>query len=629
MIASYANLMLQTSMAVNISMLACFMIFTIAKAGDSRFETYGEKLNLLFYIGCALPVTAFGLLIYGFIISDFTLQNVFLNSSTIKPLIYKISASWASHEGSILLWFAMLNVIAAIAKPIEGEFGKFYVIISSILQLAFGSYIYFTSSPFVSLSFRPEQGLGLNPMLQDIALAIHPPLLYLGYVCYLPPFIYGCTMLLKNDNELQKLLISAKYFVNIGMLFLTSGVSIGSWWAYRELGWGGFWFFDPVENLSLIPWLCGIALHHSLMTTIKSMRLMSWSISLCILTFLQIILSVFLVRSGMLESIHAFASSPSRAIYFLAIFALCAVPSLTLLLTQSTKIKANNTLTFKEYGLAAGNINWQIIAVILLTATLYPIIYSVIYGQNISISEAYFTKIFVPSFVPIFFLAAIFCSKTPNRHHISVVIISLSATAIIGYYIKYKFLPLLMIFAANFLITHTIDVLLTKSKFFTSKVSPVLAAMSFSHFGFGAIALAIILNTHLQKEVDFIGKIGDVVKSDNFEITLKDVRFSEYQNYYRQITEFWVSTTENGKVSGNITILKPENRLYKIEQRLSQESDIFSYLFYDLYAVLSKIEGSIIHAKIYYRPAISFIWLSAALIACGFLISWINAKRKI
>ncbi|KAJ6644942.1 Cytochrome c-type biogenesis protein CycK, partial [Pseudolycoriella hygida] len=459
-------------------------------------------------------------IVYGFIISDFSIQNVFLNSSTLKPLIFKIAASWASHEGSILLWLCLFQIIGVVYilflnhyfsdSKLENDDNdrKISLIILSLIQIMFGSFIYFTSNPFTRLSFHPVQGLGLNPMLQDLALIIHPPMLYLGYVSYSGAFISACSILFNSQNSYIHLKI-IKIFANLAILFLTVGVALGSWWAYRELGWGGFWFFDPVENISLLPWLSGIVLYHSVKMTMRNNYMANCTIYLSIITFLIAIFSSFLVRSGLIASIHSFASSQKRAIYMLIIFAIIAIPSL---------------LLFISYGFISGSV------------TLFSIF------LIISICYLLLEKI---------------CNR-PRRINVS---------------------------------------------------------MLLGHLGFGLLALTITLNSLLQSEIDFIGKIGDKITNQDLEITLRDIKVATGPNYYRQIAEFWVQDKQN-----NLTILKPENRFYIIEKQLSQESNLYSYLAYDLYAVLNKIDEETIHAKIYYKPLMSFIWISAMIMVGGFLI---------
>nr|WP_094649583.1 heme lyase CcmF/NrfE family subunit [Rickettsia endosymbiont of Culicoides newsteadi] len=607
------------------------MLFSILAVITASYRTG----TLFFYCSWLSTLLSFLLLVCGFIISDFSIQNIFFNSSTLKPLGFKIAASWASHEGSILLWLCLLQTIGVIyialfnSRPTR----VYHIIVLALIQILLSSFIYFTSNPFDSLSFRPTQGLGLNPMLQDIALIIHPPILYLGSVCYVAPFTSACVMLLTSNLDSANLR-AIKIFSNLGIIFLTLGIALGSWWAYRELGWGGFWFFDPVENISLLPWLSAISLHHSILVTIKSGRMKNWTITLSIITFLLVVLSTFLVRSGLITSIHSFASSAERAIYMLAIFAIIAISSLVLLLVKGQNITQPNSIgldkhQFKHKLIVWGSIFFLTALLVLLCSTIYPIVYSLLYQESVTISERFFINNFIIFIIPTVLLAGIAQRNnngllrwfTPPRNDTSLLLIlvcSFAITFISSYQIQYGFISAWAVTFSLFLIIQNCYYVLTKSNFFRTKLKANIA-MILGHLGFGLLVLTITVNSLLQSEVDFIGKVGDKVTAKGFEVTLKDIRVSSAQNYYRQIAEFWIQDQQN-----NITILKPENRFYIIEKQLSQESNIYSYLTYDLYAVLSKIDDDVIHAKIYYKPMMSLIWLSIILIAGGLLIGLFN-----
>ncbi|MCC8418006.1 MAG: heme lyase CcmF/NrfE family subunit [Rickettsia endosymbiont of Bryobia graminum] len=584
-----------------------------------------EKLPIIFFsLSFISTLLAFLLLVYGFIISDFSIQNVFLNSSTLKPLMFKIAASWASHEGSILLWLCLLQSVGFSYVFLLNYYQlnqdcKIAIIITSSIYILFSIFIYFTSNPFIGLSFKPAQGLGLNPMLQDIALIIHPPILYLGYVSYLAPFTIACTILLKSKIEYTDLKI-IKLFANVGILFLTSGIALGSWWAYRELGWGGFWFFDPVENISLLPWLTGIILYHSIIITIKYQKMQSWVIYISIITFLTAIFSTFLVRSGLITSIHSFALSQERAIYMLVIFTIIAIPTLILMVMKSKMLDISmvtNDLipSSQSKFVIIGGWCFLISFMVLLYATSYPIIYDILYQESITIKEKFFINNFVIFLIPTILLAGL--SKAIKKN-IAILIISLIITVISSTKILYGFISAIVTMFSVFLIMQNCYSFLKKSG------KKLNIAKILGHLGFGLLALSIVLNSVLQSEIDFIGKIGDKTETENFIVTLKDIRVSAAQNYYRQIAEFWIED----KKKNNLTILTPENRLYIIEQQLSQESNIYSYLTYDLYAVLNQIDGKTIHAKIYYKPMMSLIWISIMLIAGGFLIGIFNGKEE-
>ncbi|MFY9589809.1 heme lyase CcmF/NrfE family subunit [Rickettsia endosymbiont of Halotydeus destructor] len=603
---------------------------------------------LFFYLSVIATLLSFIFLIYSFVTSDFSLQTVFLNSSTIKPLLFKIAGSWSSHEGSILLWLCLLQIIGCCYVSLihDKQSKQLAIVILSLIQLLFGSFIYFTSNPFNAFSFAPKQGLGLNPMLQDIALSIHPPILYLGYVSYVVPFTWACITLLSSrlygndknngsDRKAENDIKLLRTFANIGILFTTIGIALGSWWAYRELGWGGFWFFDPVENISLFPWLSAIALHHTILVTIKTARMQSWTIILSIITFLLVVFSTFLVRSGFITSIHSFAASPERGAYLLTIFIMIALGSLGLMsyrgqaTVSSLFIKdfldtvAKPRYDIKEKGIILGNICFLTSLVILISATLYPVIYSLFDDKPVIINEEFFVNNFIIFVIPILFIAGLFTTNSSRQKHIIILLLSLVICYPISFKVKYGLISATIIVASVFLMLHNINFLLNRTAYFKKALKVTSAAVFLGHFGFALIAFSITINSLLQSEVDFTGLVGESKILGEFKVTLQNIKFSQGENYYRQIAEFWL---EDG--AGEITILKPENRFYIIEKTLSQESDIYSYLTYDLYAVLSNIDNDIIHAKIYYRPMISFIWLGVIITSSGFLIGLINRRKK-
>nr|WP_081482408.1 heme lyase CcmF/NrfE family subunit [Rickettsia australis] len=603
---------------------------------------------LLFYITASCAILAFFTLIYAFITSDFSLQNVFLNSSTLKPLIYKIAGSWSSHEGSMLLWFCLLQIVSCcyIFLVKDKQLQLLSIIILSTIQLLFSSFIYFTSNPFNVFSFAPKEGLGLNPMLQDIALSIHPPLLYLGYVSYLVPFTIVCAAISFPRRQASiasfiKFLLDSRLrgndiklltiFSNIGILFTTIGISLGSWWAYRELSWGGFWFFDPVENISLFPWLSGIMLHHSIIVTTKTGRMQSWTMVLSLTTFLLVVFSTFLVRSGFITSIHSFAFSPERGIYLLGIFLIMGIGGLGVIprLDRGIQKTIDNTfnwiprssrgMTIIEKCILLGNTFFLLSLIVLIAATLYPPIYSLFDDKPIIISETFFVNNFIIFVIPIFCTIGLFTTSSSIKTHIIILILSLIITYLISLKVTFSVISILTIITSIFLMLHNIHYLLVKTNYFRNRLKASSASMILGHFGFALVAFSITMNSLLQGEMDFTGEVGTSKTFNEFKVTLQNIKFAQGKNYYRQIAEFWLEDN-----SRNITILKPENRLYIVEKSLSQESDIYSYLSYDLYAVLSNIDGDIIHAKIYYKPMMSFIWLGIILTASGFFIALIR-----
>lgn len=595
------------------------MMLTISSAAiviKGRIKIYS------FFLSCLLPLFSFILLVIGFIKSDFELRNVFLNSSTELPLIYKIAASFASHEGSILLWDSLLGLVSLTyiyCARISKEAKDFGIMIFAFIQVLFVSFIIFTSNPFDSFSFIPAEGLGLNPMLQDMALSIHPPILYLGNVCYAALFTSGLILLYRPEERAPILELSKK-FSSCALMLLTIGIGLGSWWAYRELGWGGYWFFDPVENISLLPWLSGIALHHFLIIFEQRSKFLRGIIILSILSFLLIIYGTFIVRSGIISSVHSFAFSPERGLFIFLICITMTVLSLFWFFLKQKELKISySPERNKESLILLGNIFWLIALCVLVVALIYPIYCALVLAMDVVIDPGYFYAIFIPIFIPIIFLAAITPHVDKKLLIKRTLIFSLSTLGIIFIYLKIELgmVSIAIGFVSIFLILHMIEYVVFESNFFTSHLSLKKYALFLGHFGFGALALAVMLNCALSREVEFTGKVGDERKGQNLSIKLEDIKFSEGVNYFRQIAVFRIEDKNN-----NIVILKPENRLYKIEKTLSQEVDIFSFIFHDVYAVLSQIDKNTIHAKIYYQPMISFVWLSILIIALGFCLSW-------
>jgi len=641
----------------------------------------------IFYLGNLSLILSFLLLVFAFVSSDFSLRNVFLNSSTIKPLIYKIAGSWASHEGSILLYLTMLSTISSVYIKISNyspSTKNLQITILAFVQLLFLCFIYFTSNPFDNFKFVPDQGLGLNPVLQDKALSIHPPLLYIGYVSYIALYANAILLLLR-PAETQNILRNSLLFSSFALMALTAGIGLGAWWAYRELGWGGYWFFDPVENISLMPWLVGIALHHFLLVSIKasvvtdvnpersdgssSKRLgsehnvsspncdklqqleldpsanasgltLSWTVFTSLLGFLLTIYGIFFVRSGIISSVHSFAFSAERGLY---LFGICAILTLVAVIAwvrgkrgHKTSLRAHKMGVAISGGISDALISYRIatspaaprndarITTILIAnllwllafgslfiALIYPIYYSFFYNIDVAIDPEYFQRIFIPIFIPIILLAAIapVIGKITFKNLIYA-LISVIAVIIIRHYDKNMgFVSGGIIFVSVFLMSQMLGLAFLERKQITSaKLSLIMG-----HFSLGMLGFTITMNVLFSEQIEFIGKIGDSAINSSFSVKLNDIKFSDSTVYYRQIAEFSVSDNE-----GNIVILKPENRLYKIEKTLSQESDIYSYLTHDMFAVLSKVESNNIHAIIYYRPMIFFIWLSVFLMSATF-----------
>jgi len=604
----------------------CLLVFSITTSILAIFTKRSIKAYI-FWISSLAVITAFLLLILAFITSDFSVKNVFLNSSTIKPLIYKIAGSWASHEGSMLLYVSMLSFISSLYTKVvnyQGNTRNVQITILAFIQILFLFFIYYTSNPFDNFKFAPEQGLGLNPVLQDKALSIHPPLLYMGYVSYVTLYV-NAILLLLIPKERTTLIKDSLRLSGFALIMLTAGIGLGAWWAYRELGWGGYWFFDPVENISLMPWIAGISLHHFLLVTNKSRKFFYWSVITSFVAFLLTLYGLFFVRSGIITSVHSFAFSRERGFY---LFVICSILTFLAFAAFIGRKKENYTgskdnvasvLTIRDKAIMGGNILWIIALLSLFIAVIYPIYQSFFYENNVAIDPEYFHQVFIPIFIPLMLIAAIIPylnNSTSLFRKLIHLLIPFLITLVICHYIpKPSIISTAIIFASTLLMIQMTNLFLIESNYFQKSLTPRKLSLIIGHFSLGLLAFSININVLFSKEIEFIGKTGESVSDEFFLVKLDNIRFSNTEVYYRQIAEF--SVQDN---NGNVVILKPENRLYKIENSLSQETDIYSYLTHDMLASLSKVNGNTIHAIIYYKPMIWFIWLSIFLIAGSFVI---------
>lgn len=604
----------------------CLLVFSIATSILAIFTKRSIKAYI-FWISSLAVITAFLLLILAFITSDFSVKNVFLNSSTIKPLIYKIAGSWASHEGSMLLYVSMLSFISSLYIKVvnyQGNTRNAQIAILAFIQILFLFFIYYTSNPFDNFKFAPEQGLGLNPVLQDKALSIHPPLLYMGYVSYVTLYV-NAILLLLIPKERTILIKDSLRLSGFALIMLTAGIGLGAWWAYRELGWGGYWFFDPVENISLMLWIAGISLHHFLLVTNKSRKFFYWSVITSFVAFLLTLYGLFFVRSGIITSVHSFAFSRERGFY---LFVICSILTFLAFAAFIVRKKENHigskdnvasVLTIRDKAIMVGNILWITALLSLFIAVIYPIYQSFFYENNVTIDPEYFHQIFIPIFIPLMLIAAIIPylnnHQSFSRKLIHLLIPFLITLVIFHYIPKPGIISTAIIFASTLLMIQMTNLFLIESNYFQKSLTPRKLSLIIGHLSLGLLAFSISINVLFSKEIEFIGKTGESVSDEFFLVKLDNIRFSNTEVYYRQTAEF--SVQDN---NGNVVILKPENRLYKIENTLSQESDIYSYLTHDMLASLGKVNGNTIHAIIYYKPMIWFIWLSLFLIAGSFVI---------
>ena len=600
-------------------------IFVISKTSLSLRKssiTLSGNIFSLISVQSIMVIISFLTLIYAFVTSDFSNETVYNNSHTTKPLFYKISGTWGNHEGSLLLWLLVLTIFLFIftveSKNLSQRYRNLTLFFQQIIIFGFLLFILFTSNPFSNLFPIPNEGTGLNPILQDPALAIHPPILYLGYVG--TSIIFSSALAAIISGSINKSWAShIKKWVLVSWVFLSIGILLGSIWAYYELGWGGFWFWDPVENVSLMPWLCLTALLHTIFTLEKRDIFHSWAVILSITTFSLSMSGTFLVRSGILNSIHTFANDPSRGVFILCFLFILIFLSILIYFFYQKTIKENLTkpyLISKETAVLLNNLFMMFFLSVVLIGTVYPIFLEVINNEKISIGPPFYHKLLIPFLIPFLFFMAIGPNikwindkiGKINFTQVSIFIISI----IVSYFFVKKYgvsyllsLPLFILSIFLFFITI--------KDFFGKKVN---ISQKISHFGFSLLILSILLNGVLSKEFSSNMKVGDERKFLNKTIKFESIKVIKEQNYQSLIGEF------NIKDENNSLSLKPELRIYDQPQTITSEADISSTIFSDNFLVFNVLKNDgFYNVRYQIKPFMIWIWISVILISFGGLIS--------
>ena len=600
-------------------------IFVISKTSLSLRKssiTLSGNIFSLISVQSIMVIISFLTLIYAFVTSDFSNETVYNNSHTTKPLFYKISGTWGNHEGSLLLWLLVLTIFLFIftveSKNLSQRYRTLTLFFQQIIIFGFLLFILFTSNPFSNLFPIPNEGTGLNPILQDPALAIHPPILYLGYVG--TSIIFSSALAAIISGSINKSWAShIKKWVLVSWVFLSIGILLGSIWAYYELGWGGFWFWDPVENVSLMPWLCLTALLHTIFTLEKRDIFHSWAVILSITTFSLSMSGTFLVRSGILNSIHTFANDPSRGVFILCFLFILIFLSILIYFFYHKTIKENLTkpyLISKETAVLLNNLFMMFFLSVVLIGTVYPIFLEVINNEKISIGPPFYHKLLIPFLIPFLFFMAIGPNikwindkiGKINFTQVSIFIISI----IVSYFFVKKYgvsyllsLPLFILSIFLFFITI--------KDFFGKKVN---ISQKISHFGFSLLILSILLNGVLSKEFSSNMKVGDERKFLNKTIKFESIKVIKEQNYQSLIGEF------NIKDENNSLSLKPELRIYDQPQTITSEADISSTIFSDNFLVFNVLKNDgFYNVRYQIKPFMIWIWISVILISFGGLIS--------
>ena len=596
-----------------------------------KLKTIDKRIFSISFLQLFFVIISFISLVICFVISDFSNETVFNNSHTQKPIFYKISGTWGNHEGSLLLWLLVLTLFLFLFLINSKKELKRYRILTitfqQIIIIGFFLFVLITSNPFNYLFPRPIEGLGLNPILQDPALAIHPPILYVGYVG--SSLIFSATLAAVIENYISKdWAKNIKIWILISWVFLTIGIMVGSIWAYYELGWGGFWFWDPVENVSLMPWICLTALLHCVLVLEKRELLKSWTIILSIATFTLSMCGTFLVRSGILNSVHTFANDPSRGIFILCfLFFLITISLIIFFIFNKEKKKDYKKIYFfsKEVSILVNNWFLMYFLSVVLIGTLYPIFLEVLTDHKISVGPPFYNKLIVPFLI--FFL--IFMSLGPNLKWIKETNVKNKFQLIIFFFISliislliYKeigqtnLINTALIAASLYLFIVTIKDFFSKELYNFSK--------KISHFGFSLLILSILLNGILSSEAIINLKVGEKFTFKNEKIFFKSIENNQKENYQSVVGYF---TVEDDKK--NIFLFKPELRIYDQPAVITSEADIKTTLFRDKFLVMNTIKGNeYFNVRYQVKPFMIWIWISTLLLAIGGFLSLYNRLHE-
>ena len=627
MLSNLGNILLFANVILSFS-----IIYNANKSLKTSSNVINKNIFQLSLIQSTLIIICFFTLIAAFIISDFSLVTVYQNSHSLKPLFYKIAGTWGNHEGSLLLWAIILTIFSFLFliynKDHPKKFRLLTLIVQNTLILGFLFFILFNSNPFSSLSPVPSEGLGLNPILQDPALAIHPPLLYVGFVGSSIYFSAAIASLISNYTE-KSFSYSIKNWILISWCFQTLGILVGSIWAYYELGWGGFWFWDPVENASLLPWFAMTALFHSLIVFEKRNIFYFWVIILCLITFILSVTGTFLVRSGILNSVHTFASDPSRGLYILLFLSLMIFGSIFLLFkkykNEDYKLNQNSKETF----ILINNWFMMFYLITVLLGTIYPIFTDALTDNKISVGPPFYNTIILP--VVIIFL--LFMAIGPKvkwiknkfkdiKIYFYILLASCGLNFLIIFFFKsYSVLSNLILISAIFLILSSLIDLtnaIKKNKFDLARI--------ISHASFGFLVLFIGLNNIFTIEKDYNIKLGETKKFENYSIKLQNLELKNFKNYQAVIGEIEIKNDNLNRSN----ILKPEIRIYDNPRTLTYEASIKTSISKDYYLTMSNIDRSdYYNIKFQKKPLMMWIWVSVIMIVFGgFLRIFINAKHN-
>lgn len=619
--------------------------YFIDKNANFIYERTIKLANLIFF--CTF--LSFSFLTYAFIVSDFSLLITSANSNSQLPLIYKITGVWGNHEGSILLWLLVMTFFGFIFskhKIKDLDLKSIILAIQGALCFLIGLFILTTSNPFARIFPPNVEGRDLNPLLQDPGLAIHPPFLYLGYVGFSIVYSMAVAVLLKKKLSKDFVLL-IKPWIYISWIFLTCGIGLGSWWAYYELGWGGFWFWDPVENASLLPWLTSTALLHSIIVVQKKGELITWTLLLSILTFSLSLLGTFLVRSGVLVSVHAFANDPSRGLFILLLIIIICGLGFYIFFRNYTNFTDSRFIQpiSREGAISLNNIFMVTIAGTILLGTIYPLIADAFFNKKISVGAPFYNSVIIPFIFPLIIGMMIgpFLKwrkddifKLASRLKFLIFLIFIITLSSWYMFNKGPVIAVIFFTFSIWLIVSSIfevfsisrTQFLNKKKDFW-KVPIKVYAQSIAHIGIAFIVIGSTGGSILKEEKIQFQKIGQVIEVSNYQLEFDGVYKKNLENYRSDFATFKLYKNKQF-----IKLLHPEKRYYNSGNQVTTEAAIYSTLFGDVYVAIGERNQNFTDymswtTRIWFNPYVLWIWLGVLFMSIGGIISLIKTYKKV
>jgi cytochrome c-type biogenesis protein CcmF len=604
----------------------------VVSAAQAFFPLAGAARRNFAWMAMARPAAqsqallvafAFGCLIYLFVTHDFSVANVAMNSNSALPLHYRVAASWGSHEGSLLLWCLMLAVwtvaVSYFSANLPDDMVARVIGVLGLVSVGFLAFMIFTSNPFDRLFPVPADGRDLNPLLQDPGMVFHPPMLYMGYVGFSVAFAFAVAALLSGRLDAAWARWSRPW-TTVAWAFLTLGIALGSWWAYYELGWGGWWFWDPVENASFMPWLLGTALIHSLAVTEKRGAFRSWTVLLAIMTFGMSLLGTFLVRSGVLTSVHAFAVDPKRGVFILALFVLLIGGALALYVWRTSRIGMGGGFepVSRESMLLGNNVVLAAAAGSVMLGTLYPLVIDALGLGKISVGPQYFEAVFGPIMAPALFLmgvAPLARWKRASLPELAVLLRwALGVSLAVGLALPFAFgrWSALVGLALAVAIWITLTTLMSLKK--RPRNSRSYWGMVLAHLGIAVFVVGVALVNGYESERDVNMHIGETVELAGYAFRLESVRPVQGPNYTSARAR--IEVTRDGRP---VTVMFPERRHYPVQDQIMTEAAIHPRITRDLYVSIGDpLEGgNAWFVKVQHKPFIDWIWAGCLLMGIG------------